>query len=136
LTVPLILTGVLVATSVPIQLAFSSARRGRVGAARWLLALALVVQAGYLAMQIHLFMDDLDKFSPHGSAYGSIYFTMLGVHHGHVLVGMLLEFFLLLRLVDGLTNYRLIGLQTTTFYWHFVNILAVLVVGVDLSAAI
>ena len=133
--VPLILTGVLVATSLPIQLALRSARSERVVAARWLLLLALVVQAGYLAMQIQLFTDDLAKFTAQGSAYGSIYFTLLGAHHCHVFAGMLLEAFLLLRLLGGITNYRLVGLQSTAFYVHFVNTLALVVVATQLSAA-
>jgi heme/copper-type cytochrome/quinol oxidase subunit 3 len=134
LTLPLVLAGVLVATSVPMQLAFRSARLGRLGLVRAALLVALVVQAGYLAMQIHLFLDDLHKFSPRQTAYGSIYFTMLGAHHTHVLVGILLNVWLLLRLAPGLTNYRLVALQSTTFYWHFVNVLALLVVGAQLSA--
>jgi heme/copper-type cytochrome/quinol oxidase subunit 3 len=132
--VPLILACVLVATSIPVQLSYSFARRERVRAAWWLLLLAAVVQAGYLAMQIQLFVDDLHKFGPDQTAYGSIYFTMLGAHHVHVFVGILLEVFLLARLLRGLTNYRLVGLQSTAFYWHFVNVLALVVVGVQLSA--
>ncbi len=130
---PLILTGVLVLTSVPVQLALFSARRARLGAARLALIVALVVQAGYFAMQIHLYLDDLHHFSPQGSAYGSIYFTMLGAHQAHVLVGILLDLWLLVRLASGLTTYRLTALQATTFYWHFVNVLAVLVVAAQLS---
>ena len=136
ITVPLILTAVLVATSLPVQLSFSFARVRRIRLAWWLLAVATLVQTGYLAMQIHLFIEDLDKFSPEGSAYASIYFTMLGAHHAHVFVGILLEAFLLARLLGGLTTYRLVGLQSTVFYWHFVNALAVVVVLTQLSPAL
>jgi heme/copper-type cytochrome/quinol oxidase subunit 3 len=97
---------------------------------------ALVIQAGYLAMQIHLFVEDLHMFSPQESAYGSIYFTMLGAHHTHVLVGILLNAWMLLRLAGGMTNYRLVALQATAFYWHFVNVLALLVLGAQLSARV
>ena len=133
---PLVLTGVLVATSIPIQAAVAAARRGRAGIAVGALALALVVQAGYFAMQVHQYLGDLDKFSPKDTAYGSIYFTMLGAHHAHVVIGMLLVLWLLGRLSTGITRYRLVGLQATAFYWHFVNLLALLVVGAQLSAAV
>ena len=136
LTLPLVLAGVLVATSVPVQVAFSSALRARLAVARSALLLAVVVQAGYLAMQVHLFLHDFDKVRPHDGAYGSIYVTMLGAHHVHVLVGLLLELWLLARLLGGLTNYRLVGLQTTAFYWHFVNVLAVCVVLTQLSPSL
>ena len=38
-----------------------------------------------------------------------------------------------MRLATGITPYRLRGLQATTFYWHAVNVLTVLVLAVDLS---
>ena len=133
-TVPLVLTGVLVATSLPVAMSVSSARRGLAGRAWIALLVALVVQGGYLAMQIHLYLDDLDKFSPQGSAYGSIYFALLGAHHAHVAVALVLEAWLLVRLASGLTRYRLVGLKAVAFYVHFVNVLAVAVVTVQLSA--
>jgi heme/copper-type cytochrome/quinol oxidase subunit 3 len=135
LTLPFVLTGVLVLTSVPVQLAFASARRARAGAAAALLLVALVVQAGYFAMQMHLFVHDVHLFSPQQTAYASIYFTLLGAHHLHVAVGILLVLFVLLRTATGLTEYRLTAVRATTFYWHFVNVLALVVVGTQLSAA-
>ena len=134
--VPLILLAVLVATSVPVQLASVFARAGRVLATQVALLTALVVQTGYLAMQIHLYVDDLHKFTPQGSAYGSIYFTLVGAHHAHVLVGILLEAWLLLRLLFGNTVYRAVGVHATAFYWHAVNVLAIAVTIVQLSPSL
>jgi heme/copper-type cytochrome/quinol oxidase subunit 3 len=133
---PLVLTAVLVATSAPMQAALRAAREGRLGATRLALAVALAAQATYFGLQIHLFVDDLAKFSPGEHAYGSIYFTLLGAHHTHVAVGLLLDVWFLLRLSTGLTRYRLAGLWATTFFWHFVNALAVLVVLTQLSPAL
>jgi heme/copper-type cytochrome/quinol oxidase subunit 3 len=133
LTLPLVLTGVLVSTSVLMQLAYSSARQGRLTVTRAALVVALVMQAGYLAMQLHLFVHDLHEFPPSRTSYSSIYFTMLGTHDAHVLVGIALVLFLFLRLLRGLTSYRLTGLQATTFYWHFVNVAALVIVAAQLS---
>lgn len=133
LTLPLVLTGILVATSIPVQLAVRAASRGRLGGARSALLLAAVVQAGYLGMQLHLFVHDSHEFPPSGSAYSSIYFTMLGAHHLHVLVGILLSLWFLLRTASGLTEYRMNGLRATAFYWHFVNALAFAVLLTQLS---
>jgi len=134
--VPLILLGVLVAASVPVQLASVFARAGRAGAAQLALLTALVLQCGYLAMQIHLFVDDLHRFSPQDTAYGSIYFTLLGAHHAHVAVGLLLEGWLVLRLFRGITAYRTVGVRATAFYWHAVNVLAIAVTIVQLSPSL
>jgi heme/copper-type cytochrome/quinol oxidase subunit 3 len=125
---PLILTGVLVATSAPVFLALRAARAGEARAA-WLLFLAaLLVQGGYFGVQVHEFLGDLGRFSPHDSAYASIYFTLLGVHHAHVVLGMLLELWLLWKLLGGLTRYRLVGARVTALYWYFVNVTAIAVV--------
>ena len=133
---PLLLTAALVATSIPVQVSYSAARRERLRLAQLALVLALLVQAVYLALQLRLFVEDLDSFSPNASSYASIYFTLVGAHHFHVVVGMLLEAWFVLRLVSGLTRYRLVGLQATAFYWHFVNVVAVVVVLTQVSPAL
>jgi cytochrome c oxidase subunit III len=133
---PVVLTLALVATSIPMQLSLRAARRRALRATCLLLAAALVVQAGYLALQIHLFVDDLSHFSPNASSYASIYFTLVGAHHAHVLVGVLLNVWLLVRLAGGLTRYRLVGLESSTFYWHFVNALALVVTLVQISPSL
>jgi heme/copper-type cytochrome/quinol oxidase subunit 3 len=133
---PLILMAALVATSLPVQLGSVFARRGRARAAQLALLVALAVQIAYFALQIHLFAEDLSKFRPQDSAYGSIYFTLLGTHHLHVLVGILLELWLFLRLFGGVTRYRDVGLRATAFYWHTVNVLAIAVTIVQLSPSL
>ena len=134
--VPLVLAAVLVATSAPMQLAVSAARAARLGRARALLGLALLVQAGYLAMQIHLYVEDLHRAGPSRDAYWSAYFTLLGAHHLHVCVGALLSLWILAKLAVGLTRYRLVALRAIALYWHVVNVLAVVVLGVILSARV
>jgi cytochrome c oxidase subunit III len=134
--VPLVLALLLAATSVPMGIAARAATAGDVARARIAIVVALVVQAGFFAMQIHLFQDDLAKFRPSESSYASIYFTMLGAHQVHVAVGLLLSVWLLAKLARGLTNYRIVATQSIAFYWYFVNLLALLVVGAQLSARV
>jgi cytochrome c oxidase subunit 3 len=135
-TLPLVLAVILASTSLLLVRALGAARGARGGRATAVLVLAAAVQSTCLAWQLVLFSHDLDRFQPHGSAYASIYFTMLGAHAAHVAVGILLELWLVLRLLGGLTRYRFVALQTTALYWHFVNVLALVVVGVQLSAAL
>jgi heme/copper-type cytochrome/quinol oxidase subunit 3 len=125
---PLILTAILVSTTVPIFFAVRAARSGNARLAWLLLFIALLVQGGYFGIQVHEFLSDLDKMSPHDSAYASIYFTLIGAHHAHVVVGMLIELWVLAKLLGGLTNYRMIGVRVAAFYWYFVNFMAVAVV--------
>ena len=130
---PLAMTGTLVLTSLPMAGATLAARRGRTRATWWLIALALGIQAGYWTVQIISYQDDLRTFDPSTNAYGSIYFTLLGAHHAHVLVGMLLNVWLLARLLGGLTNYRVIAVRAIALYWHVVNLIAIAVVLTQIS---
>jgi cytochrome c oxidase subunit 3/cytochrome c oxidase subunit I+III len=125
---PLILTAILVATVAPLVMAVRAGIAGRPRRAWVLLAVAFVVQGAYLGVQIHEFLGELDKMSPHASAYASIYFTLIGAHHLHVAAGLLLELWLLAKLLGGLTNYRLIALRVTALYWYFVAAVGVAVV--------
>jgi heme/copper-type cytochrome/quinol oxidase subunit 3 len=102
-----------------------------------LISLAVLVQLGYVAGQVLLFRHDLRQFTPQGSAYGSIYFTLLGAHHAHVVLGILLELGVLWHLVTrSLSNYWLIGVRTVALYWYVVNAMAILVVLTQLSPSL
>jgi len=129
LVVPLILLVVLLATSVPMWLASRSATPRR-----WLL-LALVVQAGYFAMSVHDYADDLHRFTPQQHAYGSIYYTLLGADHSHVAFGILLNLWLLWKLLSGMTEYRRKAVRAVAFYWHAVNVITLVVTLTVLSPA-
>jgi heme/copper-type cytochrome/quinol oxidase subunit 3 len=132
--IPLILVGVLLTTSVWMHLASRAGSAGRRRSALALVLLALVVQSGYFAYEVHDFQTDLTKFTPQQSAYGSIYYTLLGADHAHVALGMLLSLWLVFRLARGLTSYRLVALRSITLYWHVVNAVTLAVIGTILSA--
>jgi heme/copper-type cytochrome/quinol oxidase subunit 3 len=125
--VPSILTAVLVTTSIPMQMASSAAIRGRLRATRTCLFLALFIGSGYLAMQLYRFVTQVRAYPPSADAYDSILHTLSGGHHVHVFIALLLNAWLLIRLTRGITNYRAIGVQAAALYWHFVNVLAVVV---------
>lgn len=130
---PLALTAALLVTTAPMLLAARAASRGRRGRAWTLVALATLVQSGYLAWQITSYISDLGKFSPSDTAYGSIYFTLIGADHGHVALGILLNVWVLGRLISGLTPYRVVTVQAVAFYWVVVNVITVLVTLTQIS---
>lgn len=136
LLVPLILLGVLVATSVPMHIASAAATRRRLGITVLALLVALVVQAGYFAMQVRLYQDDLSRFTPQQHAYGSLYFTLLGADHGHVAVGLLLDLWLLAKLAGGFTQYRVRAARAIALYWHAVNLLTIVITLTVLSPSL
>ncbi|HEY7076404.1 MAG TPA: cytochrome c oxidase subunit I [Solirubrobacteraceae bacterium] len=130
---PLALTAGLLLSCLPMMGASRAAARGRGRAAFWLVALAFAMQSGYLAVQIVSYLDDLHTFHPDANAYASIYFTLLGAHHAHVLVGLLLDVWLLARLVRGLTAYRAIAVRAVALYWYVVALIGVAVVLTQVS---
>jgi heme/copper-type cytochrome/quinol oxidase subunit 3 len=136
LLVPLLLTAGLVATTLPMWLASALANRYSLRGPWLAIFAAMVLQSAYLGIQVHLFLQDLDNVDPTASAYGSAYFTLLGAHHVHVLAGVLLDLWLLARLVGGLTPYRVNAVRVAAWYWYFVAALGVLVTLTVLSPAL
>ncbi|HEX3512202.1 MAG TPA: cytochrome c oxidase subunit 3 [Solirubrobacteraceae bacterium] len=132
--IPSILTAVLVTTSVPVALAARRAIAGRRAATMALLGLAAFVQSGYLAYQLHDLVDQVHSLPPQGSAYASAYIALLGLHHAHVLLGVLLDLGMLFWLaLSGLSDYRVTGVRCVALYWHVVNVIAVAVLLTELT---
>jgi heme/copper-type cytochrome/quinol oxidase subunit 3 len=136
-TNPSVATGVLVALTIPMWLAVRASWAGRRRSVIWLIAATTVVQCGYLGVQIALWINDYHHFKPQGSAYGSIYYTLMTADHAHVLFGILLNLFVAtFVLIRGLTNYWLIGVRITVIYWYVVNVITVCVLLTQLSPSL
>lgn len=133
---PTLLTAALLSTSVLMQLAWRAGRAWARGRAWTFVAAAFAVQVFYLAWQVHDFVLAIHAYPPKGSAFSSVYVTMLGLDHAHVLVGLLLEAWLLARLATRLTRYRLVGLQAATFYTHAVNAITTVVLLVTIAPSL
>jgi heme/copper-type cytochrome/quinol oxidase subunit 3 len=134
--VPLILVGCLLLTSIPMQLASLAARAGRLAATRLFVVAALIVQCGYFAFEVNDFSDQLHSADITRNAYTSIYYTLLGADHGHVLIGIVFDLWLLAKLARGLTMYRVNATQAIAWYWHAVNVITLAVIGTLLSARV
>ncbi len=135
---PIVLTAVLVATSVPMAAAASAALRRRTRLVWWLVLVVVSVQCAYITLQLLSFVHDIEHtVPPTANAYASAYTTLLGVHHAHVLVGIALCLWLLLRLaIGGLTRYRIDAVRNVTMYVHFVNVMAIVVLLTEISPSL
>ena len=133
---PAILTAALVATTVPVVGGVRAARAGAAGRAQALVGVAFGIQAAYLAIQAHLFLRDLRDIPADSSSYAAIYHTLLGTHHLHVAIGLLLELWLIARLFGGLTPYRVTAARVVGMYWVFVNAMAVFVLFTQISPSL
>jgi heme/copper-type cytochrome/quinol oxidase subunit 3 len=130
---PTLLTLALVLTSIPMHMASRAAGQGRREAAWRATVIAFVVQLAYIVWQLHDYVHTVHVYDPHGSAWASVFVTMLGADHMHVIAGVLLSAWFVLRISSRLTRYRIVGLQSTAFYWHAVNVITVVVLAVQLS---
>lgn len=134
---PTLTTLLLLATLIPIHLAARASRRHDVTKAIVAISAGLLAQGGYLACQVLLFRHDLHQFTPQGSAYGSIYFTLLAVHHAHVALGMAIDVVVIAALLTrGLTRYWLIAVRNLALYWYVVAGLAVVVLLTQISPSL
>lgn len=134
---PSILTAVLVATSVPIALAAGRAKAEDLRGTLAMIGLAAIVQCGYLAYQLHHFVGEVHSLHPRSGAYASAYIALLGLHHAHVLLGVLFDLGLLFWLVvSGLSDYRVTGVRAVALYWHVVNAIAIAVLLTEISPSL
>lgn len=130
---PALLTAVLLLTSIPMHIASRAAGEGRRRTAWRATAAAFAVQLGYLVWALHDFVHTIEVYDPHQSAWASVLVTLLAVDHLHVLAGVLLSAWFVLRISTRLTRYRVAGLQSAAFYWHAVNVITLVVLAVQLS---
>ena len=122
---PTINTALLLSSGVTLTIAHHAllaGQRARTIAFMWVTVLLGVV---FLCVQgyeyYHAYADLNLKLS--SGVYGSTFFMLTGFHGFHVLVGMLMLFFITLRLMKGhFTPQRHFGFEGAAWYWHFVDV--------------
>lgn len=122
---PTINTALLLSSGVTLTIAHHALRdgnRGRTIAFMWatvLLGLTFLCVQGY--EYYHAYHELNLKLT--SGVYGSTFFMLTGFHGFHVFVGMLMLFFITLRLHKGhFTAERHFGFEGAAWYWHFVDV--------------
>ena len=87
---PAAMTLLLMASSIPAYLAETSIRRGDRRRMLLCLAATMLLGAAFLGLQVWEYVDNLALFKPQTDAYGSLFYTVTGLHGCHVVVGLLL----------------------------------------------
>lgn len=122
LTLPLIMTAALLSSSV--VLVFAERERERGNRSRYRLGVVITVLLGvvFLLLQAKEYAAKLVEASPTATAYGSLFFSITGLHGAHVAFGLL---FLLWSLFAGVKRNglpaRSLAVRNATLYWHFVD---------------
>jgi len=80
----------------------------------------------FLGLQIHEYTGL--AFTPQTDQYGSLFWTITGLHGLHVLGAVLMNLFVLLHAWrGGITRTRHLAVQTVGIYWHFVGVVWIVV---------
>ncbi|HET6614611.1 MAG TPA: cytochrome c oxidase subunit I [Dehalococcoidia bacterium] len=120
LLVPSINTVILLASSIPIFFADRAIRRGDQRELRAGLALAFVLGAIFLALQLREYARM--EFQPDENAYASLFFVITAFHGIHLFVGMMMNAWVQARAWSGhFSQDRRLAVETTGWYWHFVD---------------
>jgi cytochrome c oxidase subunit III len=116
-----VLTVLLVASSVTLQIGVRAIRQDRTRAMLVWLGLTILLGAGFLGLQ--LFDYSLLGFGVRDGIFGSLFYVMTGLHMAHVFGGVV---FLVLVLVQGLggqlTHAHHDSIEAGSIYWHFVDV--------------
>lgn len=131
LELPLVMLGVLLASSAVVHWAQKRLERGGSALARLAIVVSLCLGATFLGLQGVEYAEKLRELAPQTSAYGSLFYTMTSIHGLHVLLGMaMLAYVLFLPRIDenGKPPHR--ALKNAAMYWHFVDVVWIFLVAI------
>lgn len=95
------------------------------------IGMTLILAVAFLIVQVFEYRHHLEKLTPTDSAYGSIFYTITTLHLAHVIGGFgLLAFVLARGLAGHFTGDRHLAADNAVLYWHFVDVVWLLVVAV------
>ncbi len=117
---------VLWGSSLPIFWAESAIRNGRLAQFKAGLLISFVMGLSFLAYTIYDF-NDL-HFGWRDNAYGSIFYTVVGLHALHVVIGLAMSVIVQIKAWTG--RYRTgqhVSAEVFSLYWHFVDAVWLLV---------
>jgi cytochrome c oxidase subunit 3/cytochrome o ubiquinol oxidase subunit 3 len=130
LRMPILNSVCLLSSSITIAAATRALRRGDTsGFARWW-ALTIALGGWFLVGTAlewrHLMLDD--RFFIQTNLFGSTFYSLVGLHGSHVIVGLLaLAIVLIFALTGTLTREHAERVHVVALYWHFVDVVWIVV---------
>ena len=121
-------TVVLISSSFTVHYALEAIRKGNHDGLKLGLVLTWLLGATFLFIQINEYIHI--GFTPRDGAFGSIFFSLTGLHGAHVFVGLLLLTFATIRAFRGHfgpAQKDHLGVEVPGIYWHFVDIMWIVV---------
>ncbi len=122
---PVILTVVLVASGFTAHNAQTAIRRDDRDAFQGWLIVTILLGAGFLAGQAYEYTQLIfhEGFSISSGIYGTVFFSLTGLHGLHVTAGVTVLIGVLIRAFMGHFSSRShFGVEGSVLYWHFVDV--------------
>jgi cytochrome c oxidase subunit 3 len=121
-------TAILVSSSFTIHYALESIRHGNRAGLKLGLVATWLLGAAFLFIQLNEYAHI--GFSARDFGFGSIFYSLTGLHGAHVFVGLLLLSFATIRAFRGHFGPAAkdhLGVELPGIYWHFVDIMWIIV---------
>jgi len=130
-TKALIMLAILLLSSVVSHWGQKGIERGRSGRLKIGLGLTLVLAGAFLYVSYLEHQSHLKELAPTDNAYGSIFYTITSFHLAHLILGVLMLAFVLVRAFAGhFSETRHLAVKNTVTYWHFVDVVWIFVVAI------
>src|SRR5215470_13188939 len=121
-------TAILVSSSFTIHYALEAIRKGNKQGMKLGLVLTWLLGLTFLFIQINEYVHL--GFSARTEAFGSIFYSLTGLHGAHVFAGLMLLTFATIRAFRGHFDKdaeKHLGVEVPGIYWHFVDIMWIIV---------
>ena len=119
-------TAILVTSSFTVHWALHSIRRGHRAGLQAGLVLTFLMGLTFLLTQILEYARI--GFTPHDTAFGTVFFSLTGLHGAHVFVGLTILAAMTARAFRGhFTPEEHHGVEIGGIYWHFVDVMWIVV---------
>ena len=121
-------TAILFSSSFTVHYALESIRRGNRNGMKLGLAATWLLGATFLFIQLNEYVHI--GFSARDGAFGTIFYSLTGLHGAHVFVGLMLLSFATIRAFRGHFGPAAedhLGVEVPGIYWHFVDIMWIIV---------
>jgi len=121
-------TAILVSSSFTVHWALESIRRENRRGMYMGLALTFLLGATFLFIQVNEYVHL--GFSARDLSFGTIFYSLTGLHGAHVFVGLMLLSFATIRAFRGHFGPKAedhLGVEVPGIYWHFVDIMWIVV---------
>ncbi len=128
ITIPAIMTAVLITSSITYHLAEGKLEKGDMGGFKSMLGFTFLLGVLFLGMTVFEYSHLIgEKFTPSANIFGSAFYSITGFHAAHVVIGLCLFIAVMLPALKGKMNMDFV--KCAGVYWHFVDVVWFFVVS-------